>query len=107
LLDYKEHPAFGPYFEMIKKQIVFPDFLPSIMKFYVDRKYVYAFTYFSDSLSSEVLKFDIKGKLKKRYKVPVLWKTATMQYPFTINNGKAYQVVKNEKRKWEIREILM
>jgi hypothetical protein len=102
---YKEHPFFGQYFEEIKKNLFFPDYLPAIYNFKIYNNHIYALSYQIENTNSILFKFDTDGELLERLEVPMQWIDATETYPFTISNGKLYQLIQNESEKWELQII--
>lgn len=106
LKNYREHPLFGQYFEMIKKEIVFPDFLPAIYEMFISNNFLFVITYKTEAAKSEIIKFDLDGNYRRTLMVPLLWKDKTEPYPYTANNGLIYQLVKNENtNKWDLRIV--
>jgi len=55
---------------------------------------------------SEFLIFSIEGRLLKRLMLPVKEKDALESYPYTIENGKFYQLVDNDQtEEWELHKV--
>lgn len=67
---------------------------------------VYIRTYREVKGESEFFIFTIEGKLLKRVMLPVEEKDALESYPFTIKDGKFYQLVENEQtEEWELHMV--
>lgn len=102
---YEEHPLFGQFFDAIKEQIVFPEYLPAIYNINIADDFIYALTYELDSTGTVLYKLDLEGKLIDILNVPLKWKGATETYPYTVSNGYLYQLVENKSENWELEII--
>ena len=102
LKAYKEHPLFSQFFDMIKKRVVFPDYLPAIYNMNICNDYIYVIPYLSNLDNSPLYKLDIEGNLVKQYNVPLKWKSTIEAFPFTIYGGYIYQLIENNEKKWEL-----
>jgi hypothetical protein len=98
--NYKNHPLFGKYYDMIKAEIVFPEYLPAIFNFRVADDRIYITTYRRKEDKTEIYILDLKGKILKKALVPFNW-----QYPrYAVLNRKMFQLIKNEDtNQWEIK----
>ena len=92
---YRNHPLFGKYFEELKKEIVFPEYLPAIKDFRINGDKLYVLTYRREADKSELYILDLEGNIKKKIMLPVIWKSIQI-ISFEINKEKLYQIVKDE-----------
>jgi hypothetical protein len=105
-LDFKTHPRFNSLYEVVKKQLKYPGYFPLMRYFHAADQKVYVRTYREVKGESEFFIFTIEGKLLKRLMLPVKEKDALESYPYTIENGKFYQLVENEQtEEWELHKI--
>ncbi|MCP4147304.1 MAG: hypothetical protein GY757_06090 [bacterium] len=98
------------FYEMNKDRFVAPKYYPAIQYFHLADKQLYLITYVKKGSNHECLVLDLDGKLQKRIVLPIVFSSLTDWYPFTIQKGKFYQVVKkpvkiNESGTWELRII--
>jgi len=104
--DFKRHPRFSSLYEVVKKQLKYPEYFPLMRDFHAADKKVYIRTYKKAKGESEFFIFTIEGKLLKRIMLPVKEKDALESYPFTIQNEKLYQLVDNEQtEEWELHKV--
>ena len=102
-LDFKTHPRFNSLYEVVKKQLKYPGYFPLMRDFHAVDNKVYIRTYREVNGENEFLIFSIEGKLLKRLMLPVKEKDALESYPYTIENGKFYQLVDNDQtEEWEL-----
>ncbi len=105
-LDFKRHPRFNSLYEVVKKQLKYPAYFPLMRYFLAADNKVYIRTYKEAKGESEFLIFTMEGKLLKRVMLPVKEKDALESYPFTIQDGKFYQLVENEQsEEWELHKV--
>ena len=97
---YKNHPLYGKYYDIIKEEIVFPEYLPAIYIFRVADNRIYIITYRKRENKTEFYILDLKGKILKKGFVHFNW-----QYPrYAVLNGKMLQLIKNEDtNQWELK----
>jgi hypothetical protein len=102
-LDFKTHPRFNSLYEVVKKQLKYPEYFPLMRYFHTADQKVYVRTYRDVKGESEFFIFTMEGKFLKRVMLPVKEKDALESYPYTIQNGKFYQLVENEQtEEWEL-----
>lgn len=82
-------------YQWIKKNIRFPDYFPAIRSLNIANKKVYVRTYKKVEGNTEFFIFDTEGKLLKKVFLPIYEMHARDSYPFTIYNGKRYQLIEN------------
>ena len=92
---YRNHPLFGKYFKELKKEIVFPEYLPAIKDFRISEEKLYVLTYRTEDAKSEFYILDLEGNIKKKIMLPIIWKSIQV-ISYEINNEKLYQIVKDE-----------
>jgi len=98
---YRDHPLFGKYFESLKEEIVFPDYLPAIKDFRINNDRLYVLTYRKENGRSEIYVLDLDGKIEERIMIPFIWKGIVTS--FEINNDRLYQIKKDENtQKWNL-----
>jgi hypothetical protein len=89
-------------FQSVKKKGVFPGYYP-YRYFTVSDNKIYVLTFNNKGGKSEFYIFDLQGKLLKRTMVPFADNEFLRVYPYTIKNGKIYQIVDNENtEEWEL-----
>ena len=108
--DYKEKVANHfkndkslprPIYERFYKNMVFPEFFPSIRDMRIDDGKIYVVTYQKEKQLTKTLIFDLKGKLVKTVSLSLIEMDVKSIYPFTIKNGKLYQLVEDfESENW-------
>lgn len=100
---YKNHPFYGKYYDMIKDEIVFPEYLPAIKNIRVADDKIYVLTYRREQNKSEFYILDMDGNILKKVLVPFEWQPA--HYPrYSVINGKFYQLIKNTiTNKWDLK----
>ena len=100
---YRKHPNFKDYFEILKKEIVFPEYLPAIKEFCIADDRIYTATYHQENGKTEFYILDLNGKLLNKKMLNLKWKNILLINPYSIQNGKLFQLVKDEKeKKWNI-----
>lgn len=82
-------------YEWYKRNIRFPDYFPAIRSLNIANKKIYARTYKKVDGKTECFIFNTKGKLLRKVFLPIQEKDCWDSYPFTINNGKLYQLIEN------------
>ena len=103
LEEIKANPQSAPFFDMIKKRALFPDYYPDIANLIVDNNYLYIMTFKRVNDSYEFFIYDLKGKFIKKTMVKFKYQTVMQPFPMSIYNGKLYQLVDNEdKEVWEL-----
>lgn len=103
---YKTHPVFKNLFEMIKKELVFPKYLPAVRSFIAVDGKIYVQTYKKKDGKGEFYVFDMKGKLLKTVMVPFSFNNIMLEDLYTVSSGKLYQLVENEEtEKWDLHII--
>ncbi len=104
-LDYfKTSPNFKKSYPIIKRDIQFLDYFPGIKYFYIFDKKIYILRWTKDTLKQEIAVFDLNGKLLKNTVAPCHMKDLIGFYPYTISDGKFYQLVENEEKEghWDM-----
>lgn len=90
-------------YEQVKSGLIFDDYFPERRRFYVADDKIYMFTYKRKDDKYQCLVFDLKGKLLTEAYIPMADQNPTLPYPFSICNGKLYQLVDNaEAEMWEL-----
>ena len=104
ILDtFKSDPQSKQFYEFIKNQLKYPDYFPVVREFIVADGKIYVHTYNRQEDKVEFLILDVKGKLLKRQFLPLYFKLPFRAYPYTIHNGKLYQLFENpDKEEWEL-----
>lgn len=98
--NYKNHPFFGKYYDMIRAEIVFPEYLPVVFSFRVADERIYITTYKRKEDKTEIIILDLKGKILKKVFVPFSWQNPR----YAILNGEMLQLIKNEDtNQWELK----
>lgn len=100
---YKRHPVYKRQYEIFKTRIEFPEYFPAIRNYWVADKKIYVRTYKNKDGKSEFILFNIVGKFLRKVLLPIVDKDINNPYPFTIYNGKIYQLIENEENEiWKL-----
>lgn len=100
---YKTNINFKELYERWKNDLKFPKYFPAIRWFNVADDKVYVLTYKKEGEKSEFYIFDIKGTFLKKVMLPLKEKDERLWYPYTIGNGKLYQLIEDEESEmWEL-----
>ena len=89
-------------YEELKHRLAFPDYFPEIGNFQVTDNKIYVSTWKVENGSNEWFIFDLQGKLLKRLFVPIVFLMPLEPYPYTVKNGKLYQLIETEDEQWEL-----
>jgi hypothetical protein len=101
---FKTDSRFKPRVEVLKKIMGFPDSYPKIRHFLVSGKKIYVLTYNDVKEKKEFLIYDLSGKFLGKKLVPLQEMNVLELCPYTIFNGKLYQIIENEEsEEWELR----
>jgi hypothetical protein len=92
------HPSYKEAYEALKSRVFFPEYYPRIKTYQLVDNKLYVITYkkLEKSRHYECLVLDAAGKLLNRGEVHIQVSTAVEEFPYTIKNGKFYQLVENE-----------
>lgn len=100
---YRTYLGVRRSYNLVIDRLKFPKYFPAIRMFHVANQKVYVLTYLKKNEESEFLIFYIKGKFLKKIVVPLAEKDERLYYPYTIGNGKIYQLIENEDEEvWEL-----
>lgn len=84
----------GQYDALINR-LKFPEYFPLIKHYVLADNKIYVITSKKTGNIYECLVLDLKGKLLKRSKVPIVNQSPLEGFPYDIRNGKLYQLVEN------------
>ncbi len=100
---YKNDVRIKQFFNMIKKLIDFPVNFPIVKNYHISDNKIYVLTYKKKGKSSEFVVFDLNGKFLKKIMFPLNHITLLETSPYTIFNGKIYQLILDEDDdKWNL-----
>jgi len=100
---HKTYPEMRRFYDMIKDRLTFPAYFPGIRMFNVADGKVYILTYKKKGKNSEFVVLDIKGNPLKRGFVHFAERDLRTFAPYTIKNGKLYQLVETDDNEaWEL-----
>ncbi len=89
-------------FPRVKQNGKFPRYFP-LQSFQADDGKLYVRTFKREREKSEFYIFDLEGKLLRKVMVPFRESELLRAYPFTIAEGKIYQLIENEDtEEWEL-----
>lgn len=89
-------------FKNVKRNGQFPRYFP-LRFFRIDDGKIYVQTFKREKEKSELYIFDLDGKLIRKVMAPIRESEILVDYPFTIANGKIYQLSENEDtEEWEL-----
>jgi len=89
-------------YEELKQRIAFPGYFPEIGDFQVTDNKIYVSTWIIQNGSNEWFIYDLQGKLLKRMFVPMVFLMPLEPYPYTVKNGKFYQLIETDDEQWEL-----
>jgi len=100
-------PRYKYVYQQDKNRIKFPGYFPPIRDLRVANKKIYIITFKSINDKKECYIYDsADGKFIKKVFIPLVEQNVQELYPYTIKNGKVYQVVENlDEEKWELHVI--
>lgn len=84
------------------KNTLFPEYYPAIRHFSIANSKIYILTFKKEGNRSEFVIFDLKGNFLKKTMFPVREMNAKRFYPYSIFDGRFYQIVENEDEIWEL-----
>ena len=84
-------------------QILIPDAFPAIQYLAVTGDKIYSIPYKKVEESYQLLEFDLQGRLLQKRSVPIEAETMFSFYPFTIHDGRMFQLQENSDEEWELR----
>jgi hypothetical protein len=102
---FKFHPETKTRVESIKKELIFPSYLPAIRYIYADNRMLYIQTYRMDDEKTEFYIMDLSGEIVKKVFLPIINENIVETYPLSISGGNVYQVVENEVEGWDLHVI--
>jgi hypothetical protein len=98
---YKTDLYLKDFYESVKDRLKFPKYFPAIRLYDVVDDKIYVLTYKKEGEKSEFLIYDIKGKFLNKVMVPLAERDDLLWSPYTIKNGKLYQLIENQLN-WEL-----
>jgi len=102
VIEYlKTDPGTASTFEILKP-IRFPEYFPTIARFFVDDDIIYVMTWRREGDINEFFAYDLKGRFLKKRMIPIEYQTRLQPYPITVRKSKLYQIVENEDEDWEL-----
>jgi len=104
---YKNDAGKRRYYDALKRLAQFPGYFPAVRSILIDDDKIYVQTYKEQVGKSGWVVLDLKGKPLGKMWLPFFEKnpekTFEDQYPFTVNQGKFYQLADNEDtEEWEL-----
>jgi hypothetical protein len=94
-------------YEQDKHRIKWPEYFPLIRDLQVANKKIYIITFKSINDKKECYIYDsANGEFIKKAFLPLAEKNVQELYPYTLKNGKVYQLVENlDEEEWELHVI--
>jgi hypothetical protein len=103
---FTSSPIHKDFYHRDRKYIKYPDYFPLIRDFKVIDNRIYIVTYREQKQNREMLISTTSGKLIKKSFVPVVEASPLNLFPFTIKDGKIYQLIENTSTEnWELHII--
>jgi hypothetical protein len=102
---FKSLPQFKQLYAVLnfKDRLKFPRYFPNIRFFSVADHKIYVLSWRREENKSECFIYDLEGNLINKTYLPLEEDNILIPYPFTIGNGKFYQLVENEDDEaWEL-----
>lgn len=84
------------------KNTIFPEYYPAIRHFSIANGKIYVLTFKKEGNMREFVIFDLKGNMLKKIMFPVAEMNAKRFFPYSITDGKFYQIIENEDEIWEL-----
>lgn len=86
-----------------KHRIKINEYWPAIGTFFVDGSIIYISTYVRQKDDWLFYLYDLKGNYLQKIYLPLYERNVWAPYPYSIKNGKLYQIIENEEtEKWEL-----
>jgi hypothetical protein len=100
-------PRYKYVYQQDKNRIIFPGYFPPIRDLLAADKKIYVITFNSKEDKKECYIYDsADGKFIKKAFIPLAEKNVQEFYPYTIKNGKVYQLMENfDEDEWELHVI--
>ncbi len=90
-------------YQRLKKQFQYPKYFPIIRRINVADKKIYVIPYKKKQGKSEIYIYDLEGKLLKKTLLPLSERDVINLFPYTIANGKVYQLIEDlDKEEWSL-----
>jgi hypothetical protein len=85
------------FYQRIEKYSIFPECLPAIRTFFISGNKLYIGTFGRENGKSEVFVYSTNGEFLERILLPLtpMYDGYMFNYPFTIKDGKLYQLIEN------------
>lgn len=99
---FKTNPRYKELFVMLRPLLKFPTHFAALLDMKVSDGKVYAITFKKEDKGFECFIFDTNGKFLERTILPLKQMDDFISQPYTIKNGKFYQLVENEDETWEL-----
>lgn len=100
---YKIDPRTRAFYETLKTQFRFPEFFPFIRSYVVVDKKIYVLPYKFKQGKGVLYIYDLNGKPLKKSLVSIAEKNILELFPFTIKDGKLFQIIDNEEtEEWDL-----
>lgn len=106
--SYMSNDEFKQLYERRKKWFAYPEYFPLFQNFIVADNRIYIQTYKRNDTAgtNELLVLDLTGKVLKKLWIPLVEFWDFSPNPYTIGDGRLYQVVENqETEEWELHVI--
>jgi hypothetical protein len=101
--QWKSDSRTNPYWQRLLERTEFPRYFPAIKTCLLSDRKLYVQTYKGKDEKIEFYIFKINGEFEKKALIPIIKKNPLEYYPYTIKNGKIYQLVYDlEKYAWEL-----
>ena len=103
--ELESNPRTKQYMEVLRRMAVFPSTYPAIVALFERDDFIYVMTYRREGDTYEFFIFDGNGNFLKKVFIPFVFQTAMQPYPFSIKDGKLYQLIENEDtEEWELHQ---
>lgn len=97
------HDYFKRQYKILETRLEFPEYFPAIRNYWVADKKIYVRTYKNKDGNSQFILFGLGGKFLRKVYLTIVDKNINNPYPFSIYNGKIYQLIANEENeRWEL-----
>ena len=100
---FKTDPRHREHIDQIRREVKFPEYFSAARHFFVTDDKIYVLTNKKNDGKSQVVIFDLRGKLLKKIMLPVEQQNPQEPCPTTIHKGKLYQLIEDlDAEEWNL-----
>lgn len=96
-------PDFKDFVARTKHLFKFNDVFPLVQNFFINGEKLFVTSYENENGKRDLYVFDLDGAFLRHMEIPLVSQNVDIPFPFTIFQGKVYQIVENEdEENWEL-----